>query len=283
MKLKQLYILCFLLVLGTSCTNSYQKVLKSTDLDFKLEKAKEYYNEGDYVKAIPLIEELIGLLKGNSQEVEKLYYFYPYCYYGQRDYEFAAFYFKNFMEYYPQSKYAEDAKFMIAYCYYRQTPDVHLDQTNAYKTIESFQLFANAFPESERIERCNELIDKLRAKLELKAFNSAKLYFDMRDYKAAIAAFNNLGNDFPETERLEEISFLILEAYYEYAKKSIETKQVERYNQVTEQYLKHIEEFPESTNLREAEKIYNNTLEALDVLENGVKTLTERLKEKAQL
>lgn len=252
-------------------------------MDYKLEKAKAYYNQGDYIKAIPLIEELIGLLKGNSQEVEKLYYFYPYCYYGQRDYEFASFYFKNFIEYYPQSKYAEDAKFMIAYCYYRQTPDEHLDQDNAYKTIENFQLFANAFPQSERIERCNELIDKLRAKLELKAFNAAKLYFDMKDYKASIAALNNLSNDFPETERSEEISYLILQSYYQYARKSIETKQIERFNQVTEHYLNYIENYPESTNLRDAEKIYNNTLEALDVLQNGTKTFKERMKEKAQL
>lgn len=250
----------------TSCTDSYQKVLKSTDLDFKLEKAKEYYNKGEYIKAIPLMEELIGLLKGNSKEVEKLYYFYPYCYYGQRDYEFAAFYFKNFVEYYPRSIYAEEAKFMVAYCYYRQTPDEDLDQSNAYKTIENLQLFADAFPNSDKIERCNELIDKLRARLEVKAYNSARLYYDMRDYKSAITALGNLQNDFPETVRLEEINFLILQSEYEYAKKSIEAKQTERYNKAIETYLGFIGDFPESDFLEEAEKMYQTSLDKIEYL-----------------
>jgi len=250
----------------TSCTNSFQKVLKSTDLDYKLEKSKEYYNKGEYTKAIPLMEELIGLLKGNSKEVEKLYYFYPYCYYGQRDYEFASFYFKNFVDYYPRSIYSEDAKFMVAYCYYKMTPDEDLDQDNAYKTIEHLQLFADAFPESEKIERCNELIDKLRTKLELKAYRSARLYYDMRDYKAAITALGNLQNDFPETERQEEIQFLILQSSYEYARKSIENKQTERFNNTIERYLEFIGEYPKSVNMEEAEKIYQNSLDKLEYL-----------------
>ena len=249
-----------------SCSSSYQKVLKSTDLDYKLEKAKEYYNEGQYVKAIPLMEELIGLLKGNSKEVEKLYYFYPYCYYGQRDYEFAAFYFKNFVDYYPRSIYAEDAKFMIAYCYYRMTPDEDLDQEYAYKTVEHLQLFADAFPNSEKISRCNELIDQLRNRLEIKAYNSARLYFDMRDYKSSITALSNLQNDFPETDRQEEITFLILQSHYEYAKKSIEVKQEERYNKAVETYLQFIREYPESAYIEEAEKLYQITLDKLEYL-----------------
>ena len=78
---------------------------------------------------------------------------------------------------------------MTAYCYYLDSPDLTLDQASTYKAIENLQLFINLYPKSERVNECNQLIDKLRNKLETKSFLNAKLYFKIGDYKAAIFAF----------------------------------------------------------------------------------------------
>lgn len=268
MKLKSIYINIGLILLLScfSCKESYQKLLKSNDYDLKFTKAKEYYNKGDYIKAIPLFEELIGVLKG-TKDVEDLYYFYPYCYYGQGNYEFAAYYFKNFIEFYPRSQRAEDARFMIAYCYYKMSPISSLDQDNSYKTIEALQYFADSYPHSEQIGECNELIDELRAKLEEKAYTGAKLYFDMKNYQAATTSFNNLLLDFPETKRQEEVQFLILQAYYFYADNSIEDKQEERFEKTVESYLAFINKYPEGKHVREAERIYLDSVEKLEELQ----------------
>ncbi|MBK8443529.1 MAG: outer membrane protein assembly factor BamD [Sphingobacteriales bacterium] len=262
---KKIFLIAFLcLALSTlfSCS-SYQKLLKSQDYELKFSKAKEYYNKGDYNKAVPLFEELIGVYKG-TKNVEDLYYFYPYCYYAQGDYILAAFYFKNFIDNYPRSERAEDARFMIAYCNYKLSPDVNLEQENTIKAIEAFQNFANAYPESSRITECNQLLDELRAKLENKSYQSAYLYYKMRDYKAAINAFNNLLRDFPETQRREKIEYLIVKSYYLLAEKSIPSKQEERYQKTTSTYMEFLEHFPQSSYLREAEKMYQDALLALD-------------------
>ena len=272
MKIKALYkiLVVFCVITLFSCQNSYQKLLKSSDYDLKLQKAKDYYNGGDYVKAIPLFEELIGILKG-TRDVEDLYYFYPYCYYGQSDYQFAAYYFKNFIDYYPRSAKAEDARFMIAYCYYKLSPVADLDQEYTLKAIEAFQLFANNYPESDQLEECNQLMDELRAKMEEKAFNSAKLYYDMRDYLSAATAFNNVLLNYPETSNQETISYLIMRSHYLYAENSIKSKQEERYTKCTESYLDFLNKFPESKYIREAEDLYQKSIEALDVLKSGKK------------
>ena len=57
-----------------SCKQSYQKVLKSNDLDYKYEMAKKYYNKKDYYKALPLFEELMNIYKGtkNIEKIQKL-------------------------------------------------------------------------------------------------------------------------------------------------------------------------------------------------------------------
>ena len=267
MKWRYIYIpfVVIMMISNFSCKGSYQKLLKSSDYDLKFTKAKQYYNKGDYIKAIPLFEELIGVLKG-TKDVEDLYYFYPYCYYGQGNYEFSAYYFKNFIEFYPRSSRAEDARFMIAYCYYKMSPMATLDQDNSYKTIEALQFFADTYPKSEKVAECNALIDELRSKLEVKAYKGAKLYYDMKDYRAAATSFNNLLIDFPETERQEEVQFLILQSYYFFAEKSIETKQEERYEKAVDAYLSFINKYPESNNIREAENIYQDINEKLDKL-----------------
>jgi outer membrane protein assembly factor BamD len=43
---------------------------------------------------------------------------------------------------------------------------------------------------------------------------SAKLYYNLGDYKAAVIALNNSIEQFPETKYREEIMFLILKASY---------------------------------------------------------------------
>lgn len=279
MKIRHLYFLLTVLAVSGlfSCKSSYQKLLKSSDYDLKQRKAKEYYNKGQYVKAIPLFEELIGILKG-TQDVEDYYYFYPYCYYGQGDYQFASYYFKNFVEYYPRSPRAEDARFMAAYCNYKLSPVVELDQEYTGKAIESFQLFANAYPESELIPEVNEIMDKMRVKLERKAHRAARLYFDMKDYLSAATALNNLLLEYPETESKEEVQFLIMKSYFLYAENSIREKQEERYNLFVNGYTDFIEKYPESKKLNEAEQDYKDAIEKLDELKLSEKPKKKLLK-----
>ncbi len=262
--LSQLLSVLLLISLLASC-NSYQRVLKSDDYDFKREKAKEYYNKGDYFKAIPIFEELIRIGKGR-ENVEELYYFYAYSHYGQSDYELAAYFFGEFVKNYPRSIRAEEAQFMVAKCYHQQSPKVTLEQTSTERALEYYQLFVNTYPQSERVEEANGFMDELRDKLEDKSYISAKLYFDMRQYRAAATAFKNMLIQFPDTERREEIQYLVTKSYYLLASNSIKSKLKERYEATVENYEALIDNYPESNYLKEAEKFYADALDALEQL-----------------
>ena len=49
-----------------------------------------------------------------------------------------------------------------------------LDQTNTYDALKELQLFINTYPNSSRIPECNDLIDKLRTKLEYKDYQDSQ-------------------------------------------------------------------------------------------------------------
>ena len=67
---KYIYILFILF----SCSE-YQKVLKSDDINYKYDKAIKYYQNNDYDRALPLLNELSKIMIGTSKMEEISYYF----------------------------------------------------------------------------------------------------------------------------------------------------------------------------------------------------------------
>jgi outer membrane protein assembly factor BamD len=258
--------LLFLLVLvvGFSSCSDYQKVLKSKDSEFKYEKAIGLYEEGDYYRALQLFDQLIPVFRG-TQKAEMLNYYYAQSYYKQEDYIMASYYFKKFAKEYPRSKFAEECYFLSAYCKFLDSPVYSKDQTNTYEAVRELQGFVDAFPTSERVEECNELIGQLRTKLEKKSFEIASLYLKMSDYQAAVTTFNNLLKEYPDTKFREDAMFGLIEANYRYASKSILSKQEERYQSAIESYDRYIANFPESDRRKQADVMYEKAKEALSL------------------
>jgi outer membrane protein assembly factor BamD len=251
----------------SSCSE-YQKLLKSTDHDLKYEKALEYYEEEDYMRASTLFAELIGIYRG-TEKSETSHYIYADCLYNMKDYLMAEHYFSMFVQNYPTSDRAEDAQFMSAFCSYELSPNPRLDQSATYKAMDGFQLFINLYPNSERAKEATALMDELRDKLVYKAYLNAKLYYNMgnymgNNYQSAVIAARNTLDDYPDTQFREELSFLILDAKYLEAVNSVEEKQEERLRNTLDEYYSFINEFPESEYLSSANKIFEVTTSLLN-------------------
>jgi outer membrane protein assembly factor BamD len=259
--MKKLVVILVVIPLLYSCSQ-YQKLLKSTDYELKYTKAKEYYEEEDFMRAVTLLNELQGVYRG-TDKAEDITYTYANCLYGLRDYIMAGHYYRQFVSTYPTSSLSEECQFMSAYCYYMLSPKPRLDQEETYKAIDEFQLFMNLYPTSSKVEEANLLIDELRDKLVFKSYLSSKLYFDLgtymgNNYKSAIIAAQNSLKEFPDTKYREELSFLILEAKYIQAANSVIGKKEERMRDTIDEYFSFINEFPESEYIKKAVKIYND-------------------------
>lgn len=238
----------------TACKSEFEQVRISNDPARILTTSLKYYENGDYLRAQTLMELILNQYRGTSQG-EELFFKYAYTHFYLANYELAAVYFTNFTTTFGYSKYTEEADYMIAYSFYKQSPSFRLDQAPSIKAIDAFQDFANKYPESERVAECNKLIDELRGKLEEKAYAQGQLYFDISQYQAAVTSFKNMLTDFPESSRAENIRFLILKAGYEYALKSIYTKRAERYQDAKIYYTDYMNHFPKGTHAKEARDI----------------------------
>lgn len=251
-----------LLLFFMSCKSEFELVRSSNNPEKIYEAANKYYEQGEYDRAISLYDLVIQYYRGR-QEAEELFYRYAYAHYNLNDFILAQTYFKNFSTTFANSIYKEEADFMSAYSNYRQSPNYKLDQTPTIKAIEGFEQFINKYPNSQRAIEANNLIDDLRKKLELKSVEQGMLYFKIGEYQAAMVTFQNTIKDFPESQKNEEIRFLILKSSYILATNSIYEKQEERFLETLENYQKFIKKYPKSSFSKEAKKIYKDSQEQL--------------------
>jgi len=237
-----------------SC-HGFEKIRKSSDVNYKLTKANEYYDKKDYQHANELYKELMPIMK-STRNYETLFYRYAYTFYYLRDYVEASYYFKNFTEYFPTSKDAEECEFMSAVSLFKYTPKFSLDQTNTVKSLEAMQAYVNRYPKSARAAEANTYIDKAKLKMESKQADAAHLYYNIYQYKAATVAYRSVLRAYPESPNSDLYQFMIIKAMMKYAKASVPEKQEERYANAVAAYNELKENYPKSKYIADAEKLY---------------------------
>ena len=262
MKTRVLILAIMGLVAFSSC-NDFNRLVKSTDHEMKYEVAMDFYDRGDYNRALQLFDLLQAAYR-NTPRGENITLRTAECYYKQKDYGVAAYYYNKFCSTYPFSKSAERASYMNAYCSYLLSPESGLDQTNTYTAIKHLKAFTERFPQSDSIARANQLIDELNEKLEEKDYNICRLFYRMENYSAAITSFENMLKNHPNTKHREEILFDMATTYFDYAENSVPEKQRERYESCVEQCNTLTYLYPESPYLRDVQNIAAKARKKLD-------------------
>jgi outer membrane protein assembly factor BamD len=253
-RIKHLFYFIVCLAMFTSC-GGFEKVRKSSDVNYKLTKANEYFDKKQYQHANELYKELMPIMK-STRNYEAIFFKYAYSFYYLKDYLDASYFFKNFTEYFPTSKDAEECEFMSAVSLYKYAPKYTLDPTNTIKALEAMQSYANRHPDSKRLVEANGYIDELRKKMEMKQAGAAKLYYNISQYKAATVAYKSVMRNFPDSPSSDLYQFMIIRSMYKYAEASIPEKQEERYANTISACTELKDTYPSSKYLPEVDKIY---------------------------
>lgn len=250
--------LVFSMLLLASCAyqNEYASVSRAGTNEEKYDFAIKAYNKQDYKKAIELFESMVNTNRGRDI-LEGVLYNLSYAYFYEEDYFMAAHYFRGLSRQFPNSIYLEESLYMGAYCKALESTHYQLDQTATYEAIKQLQLFINYYPNSKRMPEVNKIIAELRAKLALKAYKIAEMYYKRSLYNAASIAYSNFLKDYPESIYREEAMFMHLKSRYLYAKNSISSKRKERYEEVLESYDAFMRSYADSEHIKEIEKVKN--------------------------
>ena len=230
--MQKIKIFAFLLLFSLffSACSEYQKVLNKGTTDEQYKLAVTFYEQKKFGKALRLFEKVTPAYRGKPQ-MERI-----------------------------QFMVAQEAAFLSAYSFKLASPRFIIDPTDTQKAIESFQGFINKYPNSEKILEANQHYRDLREKLEKKYFEIAKTYyrtadFDLRNYKAAIQAFDNLLEDYLGTKYKEEALLYRLKAAHDFVLKSTDRRKPERIKEAISAYEKLTRNFPETQFAKEADEM----------------------------
>ncbi|MCZ8331831.1 MAG: outer membrane protein assembly factor BamD [Flavobacterium sp.] len=221
------FLVFFTFVLLFSSCSEYQNALKSDDVAVKYEAAEKMFEAKKYSKAIRLFEQIAPAYKGKPS-AEKMFYMYSQSLYLTKQYYSAGYQFESFVADYPKSQKLEEASFLGAKCYSKLSPVYSLDQIDTYKAIDKIQAFIDEYPESTYLAEANIVAKDLREKLEKKAFEVAKQYNTIEDYKSAIVALDNFMINYPGTIYKEKALYYKFDSSYKLAINSVPSKMQER-------------------------------------------------------
>lgn len=252
MRFRPFYI-CIFACLGllASCKSQFEKVRTSGDTERILTAADKYYQEGKFAKAQTLYQIVVTSLRADPR-VQTVLYRFADTYFQTGDYFSAATYFRNYAENYKAADNRGEALYMEAMAYVKQSPDFRLDQEATEKSIEALEAYINLYPDTERLASINDLLDELRVKQETKAYDAADLYFNMKQYQAAVQAFERVLQDYPDSDQTEEIRWRIALAYLRLADNSVIAKRRERYELATESANLYLKKYPTGPHAAEA-------------------------------
>lgn len=263
---RNLFVIVVAAVLASGCANELNKVYKSTDYDYRYEYAKQCFTFGKYGNAESLLLDLISLKKGTDEAQESLYML-AMSQYMNKDYESASETFQKFFTTYPKSIYAENAAYYVGRSLYMGSPEPRLDQTPTLGAISAFQRFLDNYPDSPHRQKAQKSLFELQDKLVMKELLSAKLYYNLggyfgnvnsnteSNYISCIVTSQNALKLFPYSQCREDFSLLIMRSKYQLAVNSSKDKQMERYREAEDECYGFLNEYPDSPNRAQAEKL----------------------------
>lgn len=253
--IKKLFLFLAIAAAVAACSSKFDALLMSNDVDAKYDAAFNYFNSGKYRKAASLFESLSVMTTGTERD-DTVQFYWGLSNYKNKDYYTAEANFSKFVNNFPRSAFSSEARFMRIDCLYRSTLRYELDQIPTYTAINAIDEYLRDYPNDGRASECIAMSKTLNDRLDKKAFENAKLYYKMEDFKASRVAFKNIIKNDPDNIYREDILYYIAMSSYKYAKNSIPGKQKERYLDFIDDYLNFIGEIPDSPYRKELNAMY---------------------------
>lgn len=213
MKFQGALVRCLLasaLAVASACA-SRGAVLDGLTTDELMELGIQHHAAGRYGDAVRIFER-VTFAFGYARMDEARYYLAD-SYFRRGEYVSAAHEFTRLATDSPFSPYAVEARFKVCESYYRLSPRVELDQEYTRAGIESCNALVQYYPDSEFAPRARELSKELVDKLARKLFLTGENYFRNRFYLSAIIYYEDVLEEYPDTDVAPQALLRIIEAY----------------------------------------------------------------------
>jgi outer membrane protein assembly factor BamD len=116
--------------------------------------------------------------------------------------------YREFLTIYPSHPRSEYAQFQVGECYFKQRNGPDRDQTPTKNALDEYQRLLEFYPQSGHSEQARGRIKECRQSLARSEFLAGYFYQKTRQaYRAAIARFQAIVNDYPDYDEIDEVLY----------------------------------------------------------------------------
>lgn len=233
----------------SGCSSSGSSIT-TDDPEKAFSYAKRKFDRGDFTDAI----EDFSLLKirfPGTDISDRVQYYLALSYYRQKEFVLAAYEFETFLKYHPLSPLYPEGKYMLGSSYYELSPKPSLDQEYTREAMNQLLSYIEMFPEDKNVPEAEKKIKSLRNKLAYKDFFTAELYMKVDNYRAAALYFQNVYENYIDSDWADDAMVGQAEAYVNAVKYSEANKVLERFYKL----------FPNSNQKAKADRLKRKILE----------------------
>lgn len=259
------------IVFVVGCSGSSQ--IRHNSAEEAFQNGVELYEAGRYERAIRYFRAVFSYGRSNEWAPDAQLYL-ARAYRDDGQYALAATEYNRFMQLYRTDERVPEAEFERAMSLYARSPSYQLDQTYTRRAVDAFTLFIDRYPNHELIPEAEEKVRELQEKLARKKYEAAELYERREMWEAAALTYEGVFDEYPQTSWADNALLGAIRTYVEYADRSIQARQRERYQQAIENYQLLTQAFPESPLLKRAEALYERAQARLEAVA-GEQSLAE--------
>lgn len=201
---RALVAMLFAGVLTSACVQRSTVIPRNVDEYY--EQALEAFTTEDLTRAQKFFD-VIKLQYPASKYADDAQYYLAEINVKKNENILAAYNYNQLRRTFPNSEFAKIAAYKAALSSARQSPKYDRDQDYTRQAIKAFSEFQAVYPKDSLTAEAGKKIVELRTKLAEHDFRTAELYVKLQAPRAAIAYFDLVLANYPDTEFLEP-SFL---------------------------------------------------------------------------
>jgi len=181
------------------------------DCSAKIEQARQRVADGRHSSSQTLLNEII-LQCGGHQAIDSALYLLGTSYLASGDSKLAKNEFLRLVSNFPNSEFAQEARFRIGYCSFEQSNRYYRDQTETREAIRELSEYRQLYPGTIWADSADFYIDLAFEKLAKKDYHAAKFYYTIEEFEAAVIYYQLVIKDFPTFSQLDEVRFYLADA-----------------------------------------------------------------------
>jgi len=197
-----------------SCSSKTEVDISNQDNELfeRLSKGKNFFKNGKHTRSLDEFNYILLNDRGSELGVEARYY-QGETYFELEQYDEAISSYEKFLNYSSNQEKNEYVKYKICKSYFKLSTTHTRDQTNNDFAFMKLQFFIDEFPSSEYFEESEKLINILRSRKAEKVYETGRLYLKLKEFDSAIIYFNDVIDNYYDTEFADESRISIIFFY----------------------------------------------------------------------